>query len=97
MPTAQASIFRSTNEEGGFDFSEYKPGSYVVGARRPGATELKLGGCGGAGCADDLPADLYYFGNTVLRNAALAIKLGVDERRDDVQIVLPATEPKTKP
>jgi hypothetical protein len=88
---------QATNEEGGFDFSEYEPGSYVVGARPPGAPTLKVGGCGGAGCADDLPTDLYYFGNTALRNAALMIKLGVDERREDVEIVLPATEPKPKP
>jgi hypothetical protein len=88
---------QTTNEEGGFDFSEWEPGSYIVGARRPGAPELKVGACGGARCADDLPADLYYFGNTALRNAALVIKLGVDEKRDDVEIVLPATEPKTKP
>lgn len=88
---------QTTNEEGGFNFSAYEPGSYVVGARRPGAPELKFGGCGGAGCADDLPADFHYFGNTPLRNAALVIKLGVDERRDDVEIVLPATEPETKP
>jgi hypothetical protein len=86
----------TTNEEGAFEFSEWKPGSYIVGAQRPGAPELKTGSCGGAGCADDLPADLNYFGNTVLRKAALVIKLGVDEKRDDVEIVLPATEPKTK-
>jgi hypothetical protein len=90
-------IIRTTNEEGGFNFNEKEPGSYIVGARRPGAPELKYGGCGGAGCADDLPADIYYFGNTALRNAALVIKLGVDEKRDDVEIVLPATEPKTMP
>jgi hypothetical protein len=88
---------QTTNEEGGFDFSDQEPGSYVVGARQPGAPELAVGGCGGAGCADYLPADLYYFGSTALRNAALVIKLGVDEKRDDVEIVLPATEPKTKP
>jgi len=90
-------IIRTTNEEGGFNFNEKEPGSYIVGARRPGAPELKYGGCGGAGCADDLPADIYYFGNTALRNTALVIKLGVDEKRDDVEIVLPATEPKTMP
>jgi hypothetical protein len=88
---------QTTNEEGSFDFSGWEPGSYIVGARRSGAPKLKVGACGGAGCADDLPADLYYFGNTALRNAALVIKLGVDERRDDVEIVLPATEPKTRP
>ena len=88
---------KTTNEEGGFDFSDWEPGSYVVGARLPGAPELKVGGCGGAGCEDYLPADIYYFGNTALRNTALVIKLGVDEKRDDVEIVLPATEPKTKP
>lgn len=88
---------QTTNEEDGFDFSEWEPGSYVVGARRPGAPELKFDGCGDADCAVDLPADIYYFGNTALRNAALVIKLGVNERRDDVEIVLPATEPKTKP
>jgi hypothetical protein len=88
---------RSTNDEGGFDFSEYEPGSYIVGARQRGAPELKFGSCGGADCADDLPPDIHYFGNTVIRNAALVIKLGVDEKRDDVEIVLPATEPKNKP
>lgn len=88
---------QTTNDEGGFDFSQWKPGSYVVGARQPGAPELKVGACGGAGCADNLPADLYYFGNTALRDAALVIKLGVDETRDDVEIVLPATEPNIKP
>lgn len=87
----------TADEEGSFDFSEYEPGSYVVGARRPGAPKLKFGGCGGAGCADNLPADIHYFGNTTLRNAALVIKLGIDEKRDDIEIVLPAAEPKTKP
>ena len=90
-------IIRPTNEEGGFNFNKREPGSYIVGARRPGAPELESDCCGGADCADDLPADIYYFGNTLLRNAALVIKLGVDERRDDVEIVLPAAEPKTNP
>jgi hypothetical protein len=89
--------FETTDEEGGFEFSEWEPGSYVVGARRPGAPEFKFSDCDSAGCANDLPADIYYFGNTALRNAALVIILGVDEKRDDVEIVLPATEPKTKP
>lgn len=88
---------QTTNAEGGFDFSEYEPGSYVIGALPPGAPDLNIGSCGGANCADNLPADLYYFGNTRLRNAALVIKLGVDERREDVEIVLPAIEPKTNP
>jgi hypothetical protein len=87
----------ATDKEGGFNFSEEKSGSYIIGARRPGAPELKYGGCGGADCVDDLPADIYYFGNTVMRNAALVIKLGIDEKRDDVEIVFPANEPKTKP
>ena len=87
----------TTSKEGAFDFSDYEPGDYVVGARRPGAPELSFGGCGGADCADRLPADLLYFGNTALRNAALVIKLGVDERRDDIEIVLPTIEVKTKP
>jgi hypothetical protein len=89
--------FQTTNEEGSFNFSVWKPGSFIVGARRPGAPELKVDACGGAGCANDLPADLYFFGNTALRKAALVIKLGVDEKRDDVEIVLPAAEPETKP
>lgn len=90
-------VTRTTDEKGQFSFDEWEPGSYVVGARRPGAPEFMNGGCGGAGCADDLPKDIYYFGNTAMRNAALVIKIGVDERRDDVEIVLPANEPKTKP
>jgi hypothetical protein len=90
-------IIRTTNEEGGFSFKEGEPGSYIVGARRPDAPELKFGSCGGAGCADDLPEDIYYFGSTVMRKAALVIKLGVDEKRDDVEIVLPTIKPKTKP
>jgi len=84
----------TADEEGGFRFTASEPGSFVVGARRPDAPESKVYACGGADCADDLPTDLYYFGNTVLRAAALAIKLGVDEKRDDVEIVLPATEPQ---
>jgi hypothetical protein len=87
---------QTTDEEGAFEFSEQESGSYVFGARRPGAPELKYGGCGGEGCADSLPDDIYYFGNTVMRKAALVIKLGVDEKRDDVEIVLPPTMPKTK-
>lgn len=87
----------TTSEDGGFSFSDWAPGSYIIGARRPGAPELKVDACGGAGCADHLPPDLYYFGNTALRNAALVIKLGVDETRDDVEIVLPETDTKTKP
>jgi hypothetical protein len=86
-----------TDEEGHFSFDYWEPGSYVIGARQPGAPELEFGGCGGEGCADDLPADIYYLGNTVIRNSALVIRLSVDEKRDDVEIVLPATKPKTKP
>ena len=88
---------QTTDKEGHFSFDNWELGSDIVGARQPGAPELKVGVCGGASCADDLPADLYYFGNTALRNTALMIKLGVDERRDDVEIILPATEPKTNP
>ena len=87
----------TTDKEGHFSFNEWEPGSYIVGARGPDAPELKVGACGGAHCADDLPADIHYFGNTALRSAALVIKLGVDERRDDVEIALPAIEPITKP
>jgi len=86
----------TTNEDGGFSFTGSRPGSFIVGARRPGAPEMKIAGCGGD-CADKEPADLYFFGNTALRNAASVIKLDVDETRDDVEIVLPATEARTKP
>jgi hypothetical protein len=88
---------QTTDKEGHFSFDYEKPGSYIVGARRPGVPELKVGACGGAGCADYLPANLYYFENTALRDAAAVIKLGVDEKRDDVEIVLPTTEPKNNP
>jgi len=87
----------TTNEEGHFSFDYWEPGNYVVGARRPGASELTYGGCGGVGCTGELPEDIYYFGNTVMRKAALVIKLSVDEKRDDVEIVLPVNEPEAKP
>ena len=88
---------QTTDEEGAYVFSQCRSGSYIVGALRPGADELKVAACGGARCEDNLPANLYYFGNTALRNAALVVKLGVDERRDDLEIVLPAAEPKSNP
>lgn len=87
----------TTNKEGYFSFDDQGPSQYIVAARRPGAPKLKIAGCGGASCEDELPTDLYYFGNTTLRSAALAIKLSVDEKRDDLEIVLPATEPNRKP
>jgi hypothetical protein len=98
MVDADGSGFNSdtTNDDGGFNFSSLRPGSFIIGARRPDAPEMKIAGCGGA-CEDKEPADLYFLGNTALRNAALVIKLGVDEKRDDVEIVLPESEPKTKP
>ena len=88
---------RHTNGEGHFVFRWEKPGEYVLGARRPDAPGVEVGGCSGETCADRLPTDIYYFGNTSLRKAALVIKLGVDEKRDDVEIVLPSTEPEAKP
>lgn len=83
----------TTDEKGRFSFDNWTPGSYVVGARRPGAPGLESAACGGKGCTDHLPEDIYYFGNTSLRKAALVIKLGIDETRDDVEIVLQPNEP----
>ncbi len=88
---------KTTDETGHFSFDYWEPGKYVIGARRPGAPELKVDACEGVGCANYFPADIYYFGNTVMRKAARVIRLGVDEKRDDVEIVLPEINPKTKP
>jgi hypothetical protein len=88
---------RATDEEGRFSFDHWGPGSFVIGALRPGASKFELGACERASCSDKLPANIYYFGNTAQRNDALVIKLGVDEKRDDIEIVFPPIEPKTKP
>ena len=75
------------DERGAFHFDLLQAGKYVVGINLPGALPWKVGGGAGGGL-DIPPASLYYPG-VQSRSAALAINLADDEKRNDIDFVIP--------
>ena len=76
----------TTNERGYYDFDGLQPGKYVIGISFPDVPAWKHSSCGGA--CDQPGASLYYPG-TLSRSGALSISLEADERRDDIDFVIP--------
>lgn len=76
-----------SDANGYFHMEPQPSGKYVVGINLPGAPQWKYGGCSGAGCS--IPkASLYYPG---MRNRAdaLVINLSEDEKREDIDFIIP--------
>ena len=71
---------------GYFHFDSLSPGNYVIGINLPGAPAWKSG-ADGIGVAPPT-ASLYYSG-ALNRSAALVIKLADDEKRDDIDFIVP--------
>ena len=74
------------DERGYFHVDSLHPGKYVVGINLPGAPAWKYAGCGGA--CEAPPASLYYPGVNY-RSAALTITLDKDEKRDNIDFIIP--------
>lgn len=70
---------------GHFHFDSLRPGKYVVGVNLPIAPPWKYGAAG----TGDPPAALQYYPGAPNRSAALVIVLADDEKRDDVDFIVP--------
>ncbi|HUK31693.1 MAG TPA: carboxypeptidase-like regulatory domain-containing protein [Candidatus Acidoferrum sp.] len=75
-----------TDAHGDFTFGSLDPGEYVVGINLPGAPAWKYESCGGP-C--EVPPASLYFNGAVERSGALVIKLETDEKRQDIDFVIP--------
>lgn len=76
----------TTNKDGYYEFDSLEPGKYVVGISFPNAPAWKHRSCGGA-C--DPPAASLYYPGTHSRLDALSIKLAMDEKRSNIDFVVP--------
>lgn len=77
----------TSDEEGYFHSDGMRPGKYVVGINLAAVPGGKYLGCEGKGCADPI-IDLYYPG-MLKRSDSLVITLANDEKRDDIDFVIP--------
>ena len=76
------------SDEGGyFKFGSLRPGKYVAAINLPGAPKWENAGGGGADVAPKT-ASLYYPGMQK-RSKALVINLETDEKRDDINFIVP--------
>jgi len=73
------------DQDGHFRFGNLKPGAYVVGINLPGAAPWEVAVGGGV---PPPPASLYY-GGAADRSSAVAVKLGDDEKRDNLDFIVP--------
>jgi len=78
-------ITSEADARGYFTFDSLNPGEYVVGINLPGAPAWKVGG--GAGVAP--PSASLYYGGAAQRSGALVVKLAPDEKRDDLDFIVP--------
>jgi hypothetical protein len=76
----------NADAHGHFHFDSLRPGKYVLGVHLPTAPPWKYGGAGGGGNPPN--ASLYYPG-VPNRAAALIVTLADDEKRDDIDLVVP--------
>lgn len=77
-----------TDNEGYFDFDSLWEGKFVVGINPPGAPKWKYGSAGGKGI--ELPPVALFYHGAINRATAEVIKLNTDERRDDIDFILPS-------
>ena len=76
-----------TDKNGRFSWDSESPGEYVVGINLPGTPPWKYGGAAGKGI--ELPPIDIFYGNARDRTRAQVIKLGADEKRDDIDFIIP--------
>jgi Carboxypeptidase regulatory-like domain len=91
LTNADDSLFYtdSTDSDGRFGFDGLDPGEYVAGLRPLGSPPAKIAGCAG-GCADKIPTVSLYYRNETNRSGAFVIKLATDEKREDIDFIVPA-------
>jgi len=77
-----------TDEKGHFRSDSMQPGKYVIGINLPGTPAWKS--TGGGGPTGSAPSASYYYPGVRDRSAAQIITLRTDEKRDDIDFVIPA-------
>lgn len=76
-----------SDENGHFLFDSMRGGKYVVGIKLPGTPPWKDSTAAGAGV--DIPKASLYYPGLRKRSDAPAIELETDEKRDDIDFVIP--------
>jgi hypothetical protein len=76
-----------TNENGYFSFGGLRPGEYVVGINLPGAPAWEFVGSTGPGVPP--PSASLYYGGATDRASATVLELGDDEKRDNLDFIVP--------
>ncbi|HKR84422.1 MAG TPA: carboxypeptidase-like regulatory domain-containing protein [Terriglobales bacterium] len=77
----------TSDEEGYFRSDAMRPGKYVVGINPPIVPGPKYVGCKGKDCAP--PIIYLYYPEMPNRSDSLVITLADDEKRDDIDFVMP--------
>jgi hypothetical protein len=77
----------TSDEEGSFHSDGMRPGKYVVGIYLPTVPGAKYVGCEGKDCAE--PIIYLYYPGMLNRADSLVITLADDEKRDDIDFVIP--------
>jgi hypothetical protein len=85
------SWFTTQESDAGGYFHEdsLRPGKYAVGINPPGAPPWKIGGCAGSGCQNNIPEGVLYYPGMHSRSNAIVITIGNDEKRDDIDFIVP--------
>lgn len=80
-----------SDASGYFREDSLAPGKYVVGIKLPDAPAWKFGGsCAGEGCKNQIPEESFlYYPGMHNRADALLITIGKDEKRDDIDFIVP--------
>lgn len=78
----------NTSEDGAYRFEQLDYGEYVVGVLPPWTPRPKPPACRGE-CDDDIPEVAVFHGGASKRSAATVIKLGAEDKLENVDIVLP--------
>jgi hypothetical protein len=79
-----------SNEQGYFHMESMSSGKYVIGINLPGEPTWKPSGCAGTPGACSVPKASLYYPNMRTRADAVVINLATDEKRDDIDLTIPA-------
>ena len=79
-----------SDARGYFRMESLSSGKYVVGINLPGAPTWKPSGCAGTPGACFIPKAYLYYPGMRNRADALVINLATDEKRDDIDFIIPA-------
>jgi hypothetical protein len=75
----------NADSHGYFRLDSLDPGEYIVGVNLPSAPPWKYGAAG----SGDAPPALRYYPNTPDRASAISVTLSKDEKRDDIDVIVP--------